>query len=511
MKTRVLIRNVCANWLGLAVNMAIAFVMSPFLVHSLGDTMYGLWVLLLAVTGYMGLLEAGLKVSVVKYVSRFNAVSDTASINRVVSTVLVLHACVGAVIVAIAFLLGPVLPRMFSIPAEALPIANIVLMITAVNLAITLVASVFNGILAGLQRYDQANMIGVALVILRSVLVVLVISQGFGIVALGLVHTATQIVSGLLMMRLAFRNIDGLEVRWAFVNRQTVKMLYSYGSFVLLNNFAMFFLFNSGEILIGVFLSAAAVTYYAIAGSLLQYLSQLIGTMTQVLHPYASEQDAKADSRALQRIVVLGTKACMMIALPASLTFMLVGRQFTHLWMGANYAEVAGPLIVVLSIGRLFWLSQSSNGNVLLGAGRHKLLTITSLATGVAGIVLGSILIQKLGLFGLALGLTIPMVVTQGLILPSLTVRTLSVPPGEYLREGYLQPLVATIPYALALAALMLAVRPGSLIALGLTVFAALPLLAAGMYFGCLSPLQRQMIWQASAKWLPRPAPEGLR
>jgi hypothetical protein len=90
-------------------------------------------------------------------------------------------------------------------------------------------------------------------------------------------------------------------------------------------------------------------------------------------------------------------------------------------------------------------------------------------------------------------------------------VRSLSVPAGEYLREGYLQPFVSTIPYGLALAALMQAVRPGSLIALAFTVLAALPLLAAGLYCGCLSPLQRRMIWQASTKWLPRPAPEGLR
>ena len=508
MKT--LVRNVFANWLGLAINMGIAFLMSPFLVHSLGDTMYGLWVLLLAVTGYMGLLDAGLKVSVVKYISRYNALSDTTSMSRVVSTVLVLHGAISALVILIAVVAAPFVPRLFSIPADAVPVAQTVLIITAVNLAISLVASVFNGVLAGMQRYDYANMIGVGVVLVRSALIVLVVSRGLGIVALGLVHTAGQIVAGLLVMTVVFRKIEGLQVRWSLVNRETVKTLYSFGGFVLLNNLAMFFLFNSAEIVIGIFLSAAAVTYFAIAGSLLQYLSQLIGVMTQVLHPYASEQEARGDAGGLQRTVIVGTKACLMIALPATVTFMIVGRTFIQLWMGPTYAEAAAPLLVVLAIGRVFWLSQSSAGNVLLGAGRHKLLTMTNLATGVAGLVLGSVLIRPMGLFGLALGMTIPMVVTQGLILPRLTIRAFSVPAGQLLREGYLQPLLSTAPYAAVLGTLMLLARPGNLLELALVVLAAAPVLLAGMYFICLSTAQRRLVSQVYAKWLPAPAPEGL-
>jgi O-antigen/teichoic acid export membrane protein len=499
---------VFANWLGMAINMGVAFLLSPYLVHSLGDTMYGLWILLLAVTGYMGLLDAGLKVSVVKYVSRYNATGDTDAISRVVSTVLALHAAISVAIVVIASALAPVLPQLFAIPADVVPIARVVLVITAINLAISLVASVFNGVLAGLQRYDYANAIGVAIVLVRSALIVLAVSQGGGIVALGFVHTAGQIAAGLLVMAVVFRTVPDLRIRLSLVNRDTVKTLYGFGAFVLLNNLAMFFLFNSAEIVIGVFLSAAAVTYYAIAGSLLQYLSQLIGVMTQVLHPYASDRDAKGDTGGLQRTVVLGTKACLMIALPATVTFVLVGRPFIALWMGPSYADAAAPLLVVLAIGRLFWLSQSSAGNVLLGAGRHKLLTLTNLATGVAGLGLGAVLIRPMGLFGLALGMTIPMVVTQGLLLPRITMRAFSIPAAAFLREAYVQPLLGTLPYAVALAALMTFVRPGSLPVLALTVAAAAPALVGGMYFICLSKPQRSVLRQAYGRWLPSPAHE---
>jgi O-antigen/teichoic acid export membrane protein len=505
------VRNVLANWSGLAVNMAVAFFMSPFLVHSLGDTMYGIWVLLLSVTGYMGLLDAGLRVSVVKYVARYSAMSDVLNLSRVVSTVLLIYTGLGVLVVGLASAGMPLLPRLFSIPPDALPTAQVVLLITAFNLAIALLMSVFNGMLAGRQRYDRVNQIGVGVTIARSLVIVLMVSQGHGIIALGLAHTGSQLVGGLLLMRCALREMPGLTIRWSMADKQTLKTLYGYSFFVLLNNVAMFLLFSSAEIVIGVFIGAAAVTYYAIAGSLLHHLARLIGMMTQVLHPYASAQEAKGDVDGVRRTIILGTKACLLIALPASITFMMVGKTFIHYWMGPSYASVAGPLVILLAVGRLFWLSQSSTGNIMLGVGRHKLLTTLNLATGVAGIALGIVLIRSMGLVGLALGMAVPMVVTQGVVLPMMTIRVFNVPMREYWRTAYMQPLLAVAPYAVTLAALMSVFPPGGLLELGAIVVLALPSYLVSAYFICFTATERRRFLQGYSRWLPAPAAESQR
>jgi O-antigen/teichoic acid export membrane protein len=504
-----IVRNVFSNWMGLAVNIVAAFLMSPFLVHRLGDTMYGLWVLLLSVTGYMGLLDAGLKVSVVKYVSRYSAVDDNANLNRVVSTVLGLYTGIGVLVFMIALAVSPLLPRLFTIPPDVVPTARFVLLITAGNLAISLLMSVFNGVLAGLQRYDYANVIGVCLIVVRSLIIVLVISQGYGIVALGLVHTFSQVVGGLLLAWCVFRELPNLRIGRAWMDTSTVRALYGYSLFVLLNNVAMLLLFSSAEVLIAMFIGAAAVTYYAIAGSLLQYLSKLIGVMTQVLHPYASAQEAKGDVDGLKRTVILGTKVCMLIALPATVTFMIAGKSFIGLWMGPTYAAAAGPLLIALAVGRLFWLSQSSTGNVLLGVGRHKLLTAINLATGVASILFGIALIGRMGLAGLVLGMAVPVVISHGLILPRLTLKILDIPAREYWREAYLKPTLAVLPYVVVLAGLMRVRPPGSLLELAAVAAVAMPALLVPVFFICFTARQRRAIWQDSLRWLPHPVAGG--
>ena len=52
-------RNVVANWASYVVTAVVGFLLAPLLLHRLGNTGYGLWTLVLSLTGYFGLLDLG--------------------------------------------------------------------------------------------------------------------------------------------------------------------------------------------------------------------------------------------------------------------------------------------------------------------------------------------------------------------------------------------------------------------------------------------------------------------
>ncbi|MEQ8205984.1 MAG: hypothetical protein RIA65_07405, partial [Woeseia sp.] len=66
-------KNVFSNWANLAVNIVISFFLAPFIVKSLGNTWYGIWVIMMQFTGYLYLLDFGVRESVIRYVSKFLA------------------------------------------------------------------------------------------------------------------------------------------------------------------------------------------------------------------------------------------------------------------------------------------------------------------------------------------------------------------------------------------------------------------------------------------------------
>jgi O-antigen/teichoic acid export membrane protein len=90
---RILIRNIVSNWLGFAVQVAVAFFLTPFVLHSLGDARYGIWALVTGLTGYYGLLDLGFRSGITQYLTRHLATRDFEAMNRTASTAMVALAC----------------------------------------------------------------------------------------------------------------------------------------------------------------------------------------------------------------------------------------------------------------------------------------------------------------------------------------------------------------------------------------------------------------------------------
>src|SRR5207249_1908173 len=67
------LRNIFSNWAGFICSSIISFFLSPFVVHHLGNSAYGIWILMGSLTGYLGLLNLGVRGAVTKYVAQLHA------------------------------------------------------------------------------------------------------------------------------------------------------------------------------------------------------------------------------------------------------------------------------------------------------------------------------------------------------------------------------------------------------------------------------------------------------
>jgi O-antigen/teichoic acid export membrane protein len=486
--------------MGLLLSVLVGFFMSPFLVHSLGDSMYGIWILLLSVTGYMGLLDTGLKTSIVRYVSRFNAMSDRENLDRVLSTSFVLYSVLSVVAIAITALLAAQFENLFTVDPETIDTIRMVVYLGGIGVAITLPISVFGGLLVGFQRYDQLNKANILLLLLRSIAIVAVLTLGFGIVAVSGIQLASQVLLGGLLAWFAYRQYPSLRINPTAFRQDTAKMLYSYSGFMLLNNLAMYSLFYSGEILIGIFLGSASITHYAIATGLVHYLSKFVGAMTQVLHPYASDQEARGNTEKIKQIVVQGTKWCLLLVLPVALTYIILGRTFISLWMGPQYAELSGAILIIAAIGRIMWLSQSGTGNILLGVGKHKVITSANIATGIASVALSALLVKPFGIVGVALGTSLALSVSQ-IFIVIYVCKTFRIPGAHYVRAAWGGPLLASLPFCAGLYMIASYATPTHLIAFFAEVLLAVPLFVVPAYFVCFTASERQEYFHRYLRW----------
>src|SRR5690348_15313973 len=90
MQSRKVVRNIFSSWGGYAVTLFVGFWLAPFVLHHLGKEGYGIWTLVISLTGYFGILDLGLRSSVGRFVARYMVLNDPENVNRTISTSLVM-------------------------------------------------------------------------------------------------------------------------------------------------------------------------------------------------------------------------------------------------------------------------------------------------------------------------------------------------------------------------------------------------------------------------------------
>jgi O-antigen/teichoic acid export membrane protein len=140
------------------------------------------------------------------------------------------------------------------------------------------------------------------------------------------------------------------------------------------------------------------------------------------------------------------------LALGTFLTFgislaVLAGPILT-IWVGAEYAEY-GYLIVVLTLASLIDIPTWPAGSVLQGIARHRFTAVMALCTGITNLGLSLILVQRLGLLGVALGTLIPTIIFGvGFTIPY-AMRVIGVTLSQMVRQALWPALMPLVPVAL--------------------------------------------------------------
>jgi O-antigen/teichoic acid export membrane protein len=488
------VSNVISNWGAYVLAMGVNFFLSPYVVRQLGDTGYGVWTLILALTGYLGLLDLGVRGAVTRYVAKFHANGDDRRASNVASSAIIIFSSAGLLAVLASVILAAFVVDKLTIPPQYLGASRVVLVITGLNIATSLVNGVFGGIVIGLQRFDLANIIEIVNSILRAAAIVLFLHLGYGIVTLAIVQFGFTLTRLVATVGLARRLYPQLEIAIGNIDRAGIKLIFSFSVFSFMLHVGASLIYATDNIVIASYLPVAAVTFYVIAGNLTEYSRVFVQSISQTMTPLASSTEAIRDDAKLRRIVLFSSRAGTMVVLPVAITFMLRGTSFIRLWMGDEYAALSGKVLWILSLMLFFWAANVVVAGSLLGLSKHKPLVPAQLAEGVCNLILSIYLVQKMGIVGVAWGTVIPSLISALVFWPWYIQKALGISPISYTISAWLRPMLAIVPFAIGSSAVERYWATDHLIVFFVQVLLTLPLAIIGYWVICFEPSQREKI-----------------
>ena len=445
-----LLQSLGTQWLRFTTFIVVGILISPFILHRLGDEAYGLYALVFSVTGYFGLLDFGIGISLGRYVARYSALGEIEDLNRYVSTTFFTYCVLGFIVLACSVVLASSVNSIFRITPEFHRRAEILFLMVGAAIALGFPMGVFGGILSGLQRFSTQNLFGICGTLLRAALVVVVLTHGLGVLAVCAVTLGVRAAVPFIYSAIVFRALP-LRISLKHIDREKFKLMANYSLPAFVISLGTRFFFEADQAITGMFVSTAAVTYFSIGERLSRYSTGFTDTLADLFGPLASHYDATENLDGLRKMLVQGTRACALTSFPFLVLMIVLGKHVIAVWMGARYVTASYPVLIVLLAPFVLSRAEDPTRRILYGMARHRFIAYIRVGEGFANVVLSILLAHRFGIVGVAFGTAIPMTATGLFFYPIHLCRMLKVPLTHYIYEGFRHSLIFCVPLTVVL------------------------------------------------------------
>lgn len=414
--TNQLIKNILSGWSSTVITAVIALFMSPFLVHTLGKSQYGIWALVLSVISYTSLLDAGMNQTLSRFIPKYYGAKDYDNLNEVINSSALIYSITGSLIMVVSIIISLFFIDFFNIDSEYLTVARFVLLLVGFNQAIRSFYIV-PSTCGPFHKYTISHGVDIVRNIIGTALTVYFLKSGYGILAMAVITVVMTIAS--MQVRTLIRNrlVPQIKYSFKYISKTKIREMLSYGGISFLIVITYLVIFNTDNIIIGIFQSTTAVTFFSIAGSLMGYLRVLAHSVSVPFTPLVSHMESTAGYEEIRKMFYNISGKLFYIFSAICVSLFVFGETFIFIWMGEDFGLTV-EVLHILIIPMALHLPQIPANSVLLGLSKHKYLLAITMMEAIGNIILSLILVQKWGIIGVAWGTAIPQLIIYSIVYP---------------------------------------------------------------------------------------------
>jgi O-antigen/teichoic acid export membrane protein len=390
-----------AEYIAQPLSMLVA---APFLVHKLGLSQYGIWMLVSAILGSMGILSTGFGDATVKYVSAYRGQNNLAGVERTIRATLTINAFLGGLFGLLVWVAAPyAVDHIFKIEPMFHTASLQAIRISAVILAIRSIESVFVSTLRAFERYGPPVKLNVFLRTIVVVSAVVLAAVGRGVVAI-MIATLFWSAVIVVLQAVAARRVVGRLNPFPTLEKEALAEVFSFGCFSWLQALAAVVFSYADRFLVAAMLGTAPLAIYAICVQVSQPIHGLAAAAFNFVFPHISARHEAGEIHGPHRVFRLASLISLALSIALALPLTLFGKPLLALWMGKQVANDGHLVLAMLAVAYVLMALNVVPHYALLAFGRARLVAALNIGSGILLALLMASLVPAFGLVGAGLG-----------------------------------------------------------------------------------------------------------
>lgn len=394
-------KGVILSYVNIVLTNAIGLVLTPFIIHSLGDSEYGLYTLIGSLITYFTLMDLGLNNTIVRYVSFYKHNNDKESEEIFLGQIFLMYAIISLIVLLAGFFIYFQLHDVFinSLTEDQIEKAKMMFVILVFNIAITLPGGAFVAICNSYEQFIFPRLLLIVKYVVRSVLVFAILGIIPAAITLVWIDTIINVLFILISIYYVTQNLN-IKIKISWLNLPLLKEIVSYSFWIFLTAIVISLQWNVGQLILGISKNTIIVAIYGVGILLGGYYSAFAGAINTLMLPRATQMTAEDNTdsynSAIQKIGRLNGFVSFLILSG----FILFGKDFIKLWIGISYIK-AWEIALLIMIAMTLPLLQAFGSSILEAKKKNRYRSIVSLLTISIATIVGYFLVPKYSIEGI--------------------------------------------------------------------------------------------------------------
>jgi len=420
----------------------------PVVLTAFGAEAYGLYMLTVAV-GALFQQDLGVGGATTRFIGVAAPSSDFARMRRVAAASNMFFLAAAVILSgATALVFALTIPRAQFSP-ELSGTAWILAILGVANVFILLAFSSNRQILTGIGRLGVVNYLLIGLAAFRIALTLLVCWAGIGIVAVAAVDVLGILAFGIATYVLRRTRAPQITARPRDFRWSVFRELFAVSAQLMILGLAGVVIMQVGGILTALMLPIAYTALYAAGQRIYLLVKEVTNSLATAILPTASMREGGAAGTPIGEMYLRGTSYANMLMMVVLVPVVVFMPEIMSTWLGPSGVGAA-------VVAQILVLSMFANNNHLLAVpiltaqGSVRGYAILHTIWAVTGTALAVVLGVPFGLTGIALGLTLPILLLEPIYV-AIALRRLDLSAKSFAIRCLLLPFGTVAPLAAAL------------------------------------------------------------
>lgn len=400
------------SYISIFLNIIISLVYTPWMIHQIGVSDYGLYSLVGTFLGYF-MLDFGLAGTITRYIAKYRAEGNEAKIANMLGLVAKVYLTLDAVIFLALLVLYFFLTDIFGggLTSDEIEKLKVLYCISGTFSVLSFLFKPVSGAMMAYEYFVENKTLDLFVRVGTVVFIVIVLLLGGNVYHLVFITGFVGFAVALLRYMIFIRK-SKLKTNWSYFEKAELLGLFSFSVWVLVIQLSQMFRLSLIPTILGIFNNTTEISVFSVGRNLEGMVFMISAALNGLFLPMVSRMVHSGDRKGILDLMIRVGRIQLYIILLILSGFCTFGQSFIHLWVGETFNASYYVFLFLVFVNILSFTMQIGI-DLVYAENKIKHIAIRVLISSIIGLALSIIVAPKYGALGCAAATGIALMLTQ--------------------------------------------------------------------------------------------------